>query len=325
MVWLHHFFTMGASANVNGFFGVMTMIIAVPTSVKVFNWMFTLYGGRIRFTVPMYWTLGFLVTFVIGGMTGVLLSIPPADFVVHNSLFLVAHFHNVIIGGVAFGFYAGYTYWFPKAFGFKLEERLGKAIFWCWFIGFYLAFMPLYALGLMGATRRMQHYDAPHWQPLMQVALAGAIFILCGIALTVVQLAVSIRTRHRRLDTTGDPWNGRTLEWSMPSPPPAWNFAVLPQVEGIDAFWSLKQKMGPMPDISYKPIHTPRNTPIGFFMAFFAVVLGFALIWHIWWMAGAGFMGAIALVLIEAWQTDEEIEVSAKEVALYYRQARELT
>src|ERR1700754_235301 len=209
IVWLHHFFTMGAGANVNGFFGIMTMIIAVPTGVKVFNWLFTMYGGRIRFTAPMYWAIGFIVTFVIGGMTGVLLAIPPADFVLHNSLFLIAHFHNTAIGGVVFGVMAGYSYWFPKAFGFKLDARLGKASFWCWFIGFYLAFMPLYALGLMGATRRMQHYPDTHWQPLMLVALSGAVFILFGIALTVVQLVVSIRTRQRRRDLTGDPWNGR--------------------------------------------------------------------------------------------------------------------
>src|SRR5580658_9465853 len=224
LVWLHHFFTMGAGADVNAFFGVMTMIIAVPTGVKIFNWLFTLYGGRVRFTVPVYWTLGFMVTFVIGGMTGVLLAIPPADFVLHNSLFLIAHFHNVIIGGVVFGVMAGYNYWFPKAFGFTLNERLGKAVFWCWFFGLYLAFMPLYVLGLMGATRRMQHYSNLHWQPLMLVALAGAVVILLGIGLTALQLVVSIRQRRFHRDLTGDPWNGRTLEWSTSSPPPAWNF-----------------------------------------------------------------------------------------------------
>src|SRR6204780_347183 len=228
LVWLHHFFTMGAGANVNAFFGIMTMLIAVPTGVKIFNWLFTLYGGRIRFTVPVYWSLGFMVTFVIGGMTGVLMAIPPADFVLHNSLFLIAHFHNVVIGGVVFGVMAGITYWFPKAFGFTLNERLGKAVFWCWFIGFYLAFMPLYVLGLMGATRRMQHYSNMNWQPLMMIALAGALLILLGIALTGVQLAVSIRQRERNRDVTGDPWNGRTLEWSTPSPPPPWNFSHLP-------------------------------------------------------------------------------------------------
>jgi cytochrome o ubiquinol oxidase subunit 1 len=321
LVWLHHFFTMGAGANVNAFFGVMTMIIAVPTGVKVFNWLFTLYGGRIRFEVPMYWTLGFIVTFVIGGMTGVLMAIPPADFVLHNSLFLIAHFHNTAIGGVVFGAMAGYTYWFPKAFGFKLDERLGKASFWCWFIGFYLAFMPLYALGLMGATRRMQHYPDAHWQPLMLVALSGAVFILFGIALTVVQLVVSVRTRERRRDLTGDPWNGRTLEWSTSSPPPAWNFARTPLVETTDAFWVSKQGGGePRPDEPYAPLHIPRNNPTGFFLAFFAVALGFALIWHIWWMAIIGLGGAFAVCLLQGWRTETEILVPAQQVAAVHGQ-----
>ena len=310
MVWLHHFFTMGAGADINGFFGIMTMIIAVPTGVKVFNWLFTLYGGRLRFDAPVYWALGFMVTFVVGGMTGVLLAIPPADFVLHNSLFLVAHFHNVIIGGVLFGAFAGYTFWFPKAFGFKLDERIGKAIFWCWFIGFYLAFMPLYILGLMGATRRMQHYDVAGWQPLMLVALVGAIVILAGIVLTCVQLVVSIRTLEQRRDHTGDPWDGRTLEWSTPSPPPAWNYSVLPSVDGLDRFWEAKKSPksrrqdGPYPET----IAVPRNSPIGFVLAFFAVMAGFALIWHIWWMAIAGLIGALMTILAHAWRVSDEVE-----------------
>jgi cytochrome o ubiquinol oxidase subunit I len=319
MVWLHHFFTMGAGADVNAFFGVMTMIIAIPTGVKVFNWLFTLYGGRIRFTVPIYWALGFMVTFVIGGMTGVLMAIPPVDFVLHNSLFLIAHFHNVVIGGVVFGVLAGYTYWFPKAFGFTLDERLGKAIFWCWFIGFYFAFMPLYALGLMGATRRMQHYPEAGWQPLMLVALAGGILIFIGIALIVVQLVVSIRTRDSRRKLSGDPWNGRTLEWSMPSPPPAWNFGIMPQIETADAYWEKKRDglhaSESVADRRYEAIHQPRNNPTGFFMAFFAVVLGFALIWHIWWMSIAGLLGTVVVGLVHAWRTDSEIEIPADEVA----------
>jgi cytochrome o ubiquinol oxidase subunit I len=315
MVWLHHFFTMGAGANVNAFFGIMTMIISVPTGVKVFNWLFTLYGGQVRFTAPIYWSLGFMVTFVIGGMTGVLMAIPPADFVLHNSLFLVAHFHNVVIGGVLFGVMAGYTYWFPKAFGFTLDERIGKLIFWCWFIGFYLAFVPLYALGLMGATRRMQHYADPSWQPLMQVALLGAVFIFIGIILTVVQLVVSIRTRDLRRDLTGDPWNGRTLEWSTTSPPPPWNFARLPQVKGIDAFWSMKmQGQGAVP-AQYEAITVPQHSPLGFVTAFFAVILGFALIWHIGWLALLGMLCAVAASLAHAWRVDTEREVSAEELA----------
>jgi len=232
MVWLHHFFTMGAGGDVNGIFGIMSMVIAVPTGVKIFNWLFTMYGGRVRFTSAMLWSVGFMVTFVIGGMTGVLLAVPPADFILHNSLFLVAHFHNVIIGGVLFGALAGSTYWFPKAFGFKLDERLGKAAFWCWLSGFYLAFMPLYVLGLMGMTRRMQHYDQPQWRPWLLAAAAGVVLILCGIVLQVVQLFVSIRTRDRRREPTGDPWDGRTLEWATASPPPVFNFAVYPNVTG---------------------------------------------------------------------------------------------
>jgi len=323
MVWLHHFFTMGAGADVNSFFGIMTMIIAVPTGVKVFNWLFTLYGGRIRFNVPIYWALGFMVTFVIGGMTGVLMAVPPADFVLHNSLFLVAHFHNVIIGGVLFGAFAGYNYWFPKAFGFTLDERLGKAVFWCWFIGFYLAFMPLYALGLMGATRRMQHYADTGWQPLMLVALAGALVILAGLVLTIVQLVVSIRTRERRRDLTGDPWDGRTLEWSTSSPPPPWNFARLPQVQGIDAYWQVKRGgKGPTAESTesgYEAISVPRPSATGFVTAFFAVIMGFALIWHIWWMAVAGLAGIVSTALVHAWRVDGEIEIPVETLAAVER------
>ena len=319
LVWLHHFFTMGAGANVNAFFGIATMLIAIPTGVKIFNWLFTLYGGRIQYTVPIYWTLGFMVTFVIGGMTGVLQAIPPADFVLHNSLFLIAHFHNVVIGAVVFGVMAGMNYWFPKAFGFRLNEPLGKAVFWCWFIGFYLAFMPLYALGLMGATRRMQHYPNTHWQPLMLVALAGAVVILLGIGLTVVQIAVSIRQRHAARDHTGDPWNARTLEWSIPSPPPAWNFARLPIVESTDAFWRMKEegRRGRVVAASFGDLHLPRNSPVGFFLAFFAVILGFALIWRIYWLAGLGLLGAVTVALSEFWKTDLEVRVPAQEVSAF--------
>jgi cytochrome o ubiquinol oxidase subunit 1 len=326
VVWLHHFFTMGAGADVNAFFGIMTMIIAVPTGVKVFNWIFTLFGGRVRFTTPMLWSLGFICTFVIGGMTGVLMAIPPADFVLHNSLFLVAHFHNVIIGGVLFGAFAGYTYWFPKAFGFTLDERLGKCAFWCWLVGFYLAFMPLYLLGLMGATRRMQHYDVPGWQPLMVVALGGALLILVGICFTALQLVVSIRTRDRRRDTTGDPWHGRTLEWSTASPPPAWNYSVLPHVEGADAYWGMKQagreSSGAPADAEWEAIHLPRRTPVGVVLAFFSVVAGFALIWHIWWMAIAGVAGMIGTGVAQAWRTEHEEEIDAGTVAATERARR---
>src|SRR5215831_6646134 len=252
MVWLHHFFTMGAGADVNAFFGIMSSIIAIPTGVKVFNWLFTMYRGRVEFTTPVLYTVGFMVTFVIGGLTGVLLAVPPVDFVIHNSAFLVAHFHNVIIGGVVFGAFAGYQYWFPKVFGFTLDEFWGKAAFWCWLIGFYLAFTPLYVLGLQGMTRRLQHISDPSWQPWLIVAEAGAIVIFCGILCQIAQLYVSIRTRELRRDMTGDPWDGRTLEWATASPPPAYNFAVMPRVETIDAFAYMKRRGLPPVEPTYE-------------------------------------------------------------------------
>jgi cytochrome o ubiquinol oxidase subunit 1 len=318
-VWLHHFFTMGAGANVNAFFGIMSMIIAIPTGVKVFNWLFTLYQGRVRFEVPVLWSIGFMVTFVIGGLTGVLMAVPPADFVLHNSLFLVAHFHNVIIGGVFFGAMAGYTYWFPKAFGFTLDRRLGAVSFWCWQIGFYLAFIPLYILGLQGMTRRLQHYADTSWQPYLIVAEGGAILILCGIGATIAQLIVSIRSRERRRDLTGDPWNGRTLEWSTASPPPVYNFAVLPQVHSIDAFWAMKRRPTDAAPRQFDPIEIPKNSPNGFVTAFFAVITGFALIWHIWWMAILGIACALLTLFIFGWREPGAIVVSAEQVALAER------
>ncbi|HWE20830.1 MAG TPA: cytochrome o ubiquinol oxidase subunit I [Hyphomicrobiaceae bacterium] len=315
MVWLHHFFTMGAGADVNAFFGIMSAIIAVPTGVKVFNWLFTMFGGRIVFAAPMLFLIGFIITFVIGGMTGVLLAVPPVDFVLHNSVFLVAHFHNVIIGGVIFGALAGYNYWFPKAFGFTLEERLGKASFWCWLVGFYLAFMPLYYLGMAGMTRRLQHVADPSWRPWLLVAMGGAIVIFCGILCQIAQLYVSIRTRERRRDVTGDPWNGRTLEWATSSPPPAYNFAVLPRVEAIDAFWEAKRKGLRLAEPPYGTIEMPRNSATGFVLSFFAVVTGFALIWHIWWLAILGLLAAAVTIMFFGWSAHREREISAAEVA----------
>jgi cytochrome o ubiquinol oxidase subunit I len=325
-VWLHHFFTMGAGPNVNAVFGIASMIIAVPTGVKVFNWMFTMYGGRVRYNVPMYWGIGFIITFIIAGMTGVLLAVPPADFVLHNSLFVVAHFHNVIIGAILFGAFAGYTYWFPKVFGFRLDERLGKAAFWCWFFGFYLAFGPLYVVGLMGMTRRMQHYDNPAWYPWLLVAMFGALVILAGIILLVAQLVVSIRNREQLRDTTGDPWDGRALEWSTSSPPPPFNFAILPQVEGVDAYWIMKQRAreqgAPGPEPVYEDIELPRNSATGFVCAFFAAFLGFALIWQIWWLAILAFVGAFATFVVFAWRDRTEYRIPAAEVARIDRENR---
>ncbi|UVA82187.1 cytochrome o ubiquinol oxidase subunit I [Pandoraea commovens] len=315
LVWAHHFFTMGSGASVNAFFGIATMIISIPTGVKIFNWLFTMYRGRVQMTTPVLWTLGFIVTFVIGGMTGVLLAVPGADFVLHNSLFLIAHFHNVIIGGVLFGYIAGMNYWFPKAFGFKLDERLGKASFWCWLIGFYLAFMPLYVLGLMGMTRRLNHYDNPAWQPWLIAALIGALFIAAGIGFQVLQLVVSIKNRKALADTTGDPWNGRTLEWMTSSPPQFYNFAEEPRVHDIDEL-AYRKEHGIKSDLktSYAPIHMPKNTGAGFIISAFSLVFGFAAIWHIWWLAIVGFVGMIVTFICRSNNDSIDYYVQSPEV-----------
>ena len=319
MVWLHHFFTMGAGPDVNAIFGIASMIIAVPTGVKIYNWLFTMYGGRVRFTTPMLWSIGFMITFMIGGLTGVLVAVPPADFLLHNSLFLVAHFHNVIIGGVLFGVFAGVTYWFPKAFGFRLYESWGKAAFWFTLIGFYMTFMPLYVVGLLGMTRRMQHYDVAEWRPWLAAATFGTALLAIGVVLQILQLVFSIRDRERLRDTTGDPWDGRSLEWATSSPPPVFNFAVLPNVTGQDAYWRIKENAKNQQlqtrERDYEDIELPRNSPTGFVCAFFATIMGFALIWHIWWMVALGAIGAFATFVVFAWRDHEEYVIPAAEVA----------
>jgi len=316
VVWLHHFFTMGSGANVNAFFGISTMIISIPTGVKIFNWLFTMYRGRVQFTTPVLWTIGFIITFTIGGMTGVLMAVPPADYVLHNSLFLIAHFHNAIIGGVVFGCMAGFTYWFPKALGFKLDERLGKVSFWCWFVGFYIAFMPLYVLGLMGMTRRLNHVDNPVWHVYLVVAMVGAFIIAIGIAAQIAQILLSIKNRVALADLTGDPWNGRTLEWAVSSPPPFYNFATEPVVTGRDAFWEMKEQgllNEPLP--AYRKIHMPKNTGTGVVVSAFITVLGFALIWHIWWLAIGGIATGILVAIIHSFNEDRDYYVPSDVVA----------
>lgn len=317
LVWLHHFFTMGAGANVNAFFGIMTMIIAVPTGVKVFNWLFTMYRGRIRFASPMLWFIGFVVTFTIGGVAGVLMAVPAIDFQVHNSLFLVAHFHTMIIGGVVFGYFAGLTYWFPKIFGFTLHEGLGKAAFWCWFFGFLLAFVPLYILGLMGATRRLDHYDASlGWQGLFIVAGVGVMVVAAGIGLQLLQLFVSIKNRKQYV-ATDDPWNGRTLEWSTTSPPPYFNFATLPAVTDRDAFWVAKQAKTPPAKAKLEPIELPKNTPLGLIIGGCGFLIGFAAIWQLWWLVLLGLIGVITAVILRISDDETEYTVPVKELERY--------
>ncbi|UVA80978.1 cytochrome o ubiquinol oxidase subunit I [Pandoraea anapnoica] len=314
-VWLHHFFTMGSGANVNAFFGIMTTIISIPTGVKLFNWLFTMYQGRIRYHSATLWTIGFMVTFAIGGMTGVLLAVPGADFVLHNSLFLVAHFHNVIIGGVVFGCLAGITFWFPKVFGFTLNERWGKFSFACWLIGFYLAFMPLYVLGFKGMTRRMNHYVQADWQPYLIVAAVGAAVIGLGILSFGVQLVVSIRDRNANRDLTGDPWDARSLEWATSSPAPFYNFAHVPHIDSLEQHWDDKERgLAYVQPTHYEDIHMPRNTGTGFIVSAFSFVMCFALIWHIWWLAGASLIATIATFLWRTYDRDVDYYVPAAEV-----------
>ncbi|HUD07133.1 MAG TPA: cbb3-type cytochrome c oxidase subunit I [Candidatus Saccharimonadales bacterium] len=317
-VWLHHFFTMGAGADVNGFFGIMTMIIAIPTGVKIFNWIATMFRGKISFKTPMYWFLGFVGLFTVGGVAGVVMAVPPADFQLHNSLFLVAHFHTMIVGGALFGYFAGLNYWFPKIFGFKLNEKLGRYSFWLWFIGFLLAFVPLYILGLMGATRRIDHYSvATGWHPLFIVAGIGASIIALGAAMLFLQIVVSIFQRKQNLDTTGDPWNGRTLEWSTSSPAPFYNFAIEPEVNSRDPFWEMKQaraKGVKQKKSEYEDIIMPKHTGASIIIAGFSLILGFSAVWHIWWLAIVGLLGVILTIIIYTTSDNTEQVITADEV-----------
>ena len=314
LVWLHHFFTMGNGGAVNTFFGIATMVISIPTGAKIFNWLFTMYRGRIRFEVPMMWTVGFMVTFVVGGMTGVMLAIPAADFVLHNSLFLIAHFHNVIIGGVVFAMLAGIAYWFPKAFGYRLDAFWGKVSFWCWFIGFWIAFTPIYILGFMGLTRRVSHFDDPYYQPYFIVAAIGVFIIMCGILSFVIQLVVSFMRREQLRDETGDPWNARTLEWSTSSPPPDYNFAFTPVVHDLDAWWDMKKHGYVRPTSGFIPIHMPKNTAAGFVIAAFSGLLGFTLIWQMWIPAVVTFITLIAVTIIHTFNYKRDYYIPAEEV-----------
>ncbi|MCZ0960452.1 cytochrome o ubiquinol oxidase subunit I [Paracoccus benzoatiresistens] len=314
LVWLHHFFTMGSGASVNSFFGITTMIISVPTGAKIFNWLFTMYRSRIRFELPMMWTVAFMLTFVIGGMTGVLLAVPPADFVLHNSLFLIAHFHNVIIGGVLFGLFAAVYYWWPKAFGFRLDPWWGKVSFWFWVVGFWVAFAPLYVLGLMGVTRRMRVFDDPSLQIWFIIAAFGAVLIAIGIAAMFIQFGVSIMRRDQLRDETGDPWNGRTLEWATSSPPPAYNFAFTPVSHGLDTWWDMKRFGQTRPRAAYVPIHMPKNTGAGVIIAGFATVCGFALVWYIWWLAALSFAGVVIASILHTFNYARDYHIPAAEV-----------
>jgi cytochrome o ubiquinol oxidase subunit 1 len=314
IVWLHHFFTMGSGASVNSFFGITTMIISIPTGAKIFNWLFTMYRGRIRYEVPMLWTIGFMLTFVIGGMTGVLLAVPPADFVLHNSLFLIAHFHNVIIGGVVFALFAGINFWFPKAFGYKLDAFWGRCSFWFWTIGFYVAFMPLYVLGLMGVTRRVSHFEDPSLQIWFVIAAIGAGLIALGVASFVIQLVVSFIRRDSLRDNTGDPWGGRTLEWSTSSPPPDYNFAFTPRVHDNDAWTDMQANGYERPKSGFVAIHMPKNTGAGFIIAALCAVIGFGFIWQMWLPVVVAFIAMLVAVIVHTFNYKRDYYIPADEV-----------
>ncbi|TCV68718.1 cytochrome o ubiquinol oxidase subunit I [Neorhizobium sp. S3-V5DH] len=314
IVWLHHFFTMGSGASVNAFFGITTMIISIPTGAKMFNWLFTMYRGRIRYEVPMLWTIGFMVTFVIGGMTGVMLAVPPADFVLHNSLFLIAHFHNVIIGGVVFGLLAGVNYWYPKAFGYRLDPFWGKMSFWFWLIGFYVAFMPLYVLGLMGITRRVSQFEDQSLQIWFVIAAFGAFLIALGIAAFIIQLVVSFLRRDQLRDTTGDPWDGRTLEWSTSSPPPDYNFAFTPVVHDHDSWYDMKRRGYERPLAGFRPIHMPKNTGTGLILAAISVAFAFGMIWYMWWLAALSFVAMLAVAIGHTFNYSRDFHIPAETV-----------
>ncbi|MEW6024047.1 MAG: cytochrome o ubiquinol oxidase subunit I [Pseudomonadota bacterium] len=314
LVWLHHFFTMGSGASVNSFFGITTMIISIPTGAKIFNWLFTMYRGRIRFELPMMWTISFMLTFTIGGMTGVMLAIPAADFVLHNSLFLIAHFHNVIIGGVVFGLFAGINYWFPKAFGYKLNEFWGKVSFWLWSIGFWVAFTPPYILGFMGVTRRMSHFEDPELQWLFQISFVGTLMIAGGIGALLMQFFMTWKNRKQLRDVTGDPWDGRTLEWSTSSPPPDYNFAFTPVVYDNDTFADMKKAGWKRPLKDYVAIHMPKNTWAGFVISAIAMVIGFAIIWHMWLLTGLAFIAMMVAIVVHTFNYKRDYYISAEEV-----------
>ncbi len=314
LVWLHHFFTMGSGASVNSFFGITTMVISIPTGAKIFNWLFTMYRGRIRFELPMMWTIAFMITFTIGGMTGVLLAVPPADFVLHNSLFLVAHFHNVIIGGVLFGAFAAINYWWPKAFGFKLDVFWGKVSFWFWVVGFWFAFMPLYVLGLMGVTRRLRTFDDPSYQIWFIIAGFGAALIAVGIAAMLVQFYISIRDRERLRDVTGDPWNGRTLEWATSSPPPDYNFAFTPVVHDGDAWADMKARHYKRPTTGFRDIHMPSNTGTGVILGALSVAFSVGMIWYVWWLAGFSFVAIIATAIAHTFNYKRDFHIAEADV-----------
>ncbi|MFN7092952.1 MAG: cbb3-type cytochrome c oxidase subunit I [Allorhizobium sp.] len=320
-VWVHHFFTMGQSAPLNAAFGIATMLIGIPTGVKVYDWMLTMYRGSIRMTVPMIYAVGFIMLFVIGGLTGILLANPSVDYQVHNTLFLVAHFHNMLIPGTLFGMLAAYTFWFPKAFGFRLEETWGRRASYGWVAGFILAFFPLYGLGLLGMPRRSLSFVEPAYLPFTIVAMVGALLLLFAFFSLALQLWISVRERETRRVFVGDPWDGRSLEWATSAPPPEWNFSRTPEVTGRDPFTTAKEggeAYQPLRDV--KAIEMPRNSILGPGLGLAGLICTFGLVWYMWWLAIAGAVLALAALVARGFVRDTERRVEVAEIVGHHDQ-----
>lgn len=315
LVWLHHFFTMGNTASMNETFGIASMMIGIPTGVKIYDWMATMFRGRIRFTPAMVYCLGFIMLFTLGGLTGVILANPSIDYQVHNTVFLVAHFHNVLIPGTLFGLLAGYNYWFPKAFGFRLNERWGMASALCWIFGFMLAFFPLYGMGLLGFPRRTVAYFNPIYNPYMYVAEFGALVILAGLACIFIQLAVSIMQRDQNRVPAGDPWDASSLEWSIAAPAPEYNFPVLPEVTARDAFMVAKEHHAAyLPPDRFTDIEVPKNSPMGMIMCVMGTLVTFGLVWHVWWLVVVAMLVAIGAMVWHGFVREHERVIPAAEI-----------
>jgi cytochrome aa3-600 menaquinol oxidase subunit I len=313
LVWTHHFFTMGQGAMTNSIFSITTMMIAIPTGIKIFNWLFTLRKGRIRFTVPMLYSLGFIPLFTIGGVTGVMLAMSAADYQYHNTMFLVAHFHNVIIPGVVFAMLAGMTYYWPKMFGFMLNEKIGKWAFWFVTIGFVLAFFPMYISGLDGQARRMYTYSAETgFGPYNFISFIGAFLMAVGFILIVYTIYYSIR--HESRDISDDPWDARSLEWATHNPVPEYNFAIIPQVNSTEAFWDYKKKGHQLFKGEYEKIHMPNNTGGPFIMACIFFVLGFAMVFAMWPLAIISTITILVCLAYRSFEIDEGHYISVEEI-----------
>ncbi len=328
-VWVHHFFTMGQSAALNAVFGVATMLIGVPTGVKIYDWMLTMFRGRVRMSVPMVYSVAFIFLFVVGGSSGILLANPTIDYQVHNTVFLVAHFHNVLIPGTLFGLLAGYTFWFPKAFGFRLDDRWGYRSAGCWIIGFILAFMPLYLVGLQGMPRRLVSYTTSAYLPYLVVAGVGAVFVSGALVFLLVQLCVSIRHRDALAVPVGDPWDGRSLEWSIPCPAPEYNFFARPHVVGRDPFTSMKEAQRAVGDsrvrdrrlhATIREIKMPQDSPLGAYLCFSSLGLTFGLVWHIWWLCAVSLLLTIGLIVAHGWRRETPRVIPAAKVAQDWRE-----